>query len=169
MRPLTLRAAAALAALSLVLGAVGPVAAATPEPTALPDTLGASVSAIVIADEDPSFHIVNRGAVPMTFTATAPDGWGVTPASIELVPGAEGVITLTGSGDEGMATVYGAQTHPASGDATAIRFGSIRVMQTRPFDPTRYLPGVLVALVVLTIVGVSLRRWRPWQLRLTRA
>lgn len=156
-----------LAVLSILLGAAGAVRAA--EPTPLPDTMGASVSAIVIADESPSLHVTNRGSVETTFTATVPDGWGITPASITLTPGQEGVLTLTGRGDAGLATVYGAQTHPRTGDATAIRFGAIRVMQTRPFDPMRYLPTVLYALLALGVVLLVLRRVRPWQYRLTRA
>lgn len=169
MSSLTRLAAAILAALSIALGAVGLVSAADdPYGSPMPGTLGASVSAIVIADEDPAFHIVNRGAVRMTFDATAPDGWGVSPASIELDPGAEGVINLTGSGDAGLATVYGRATVPSAGDATAIRFGSIQVMQTRPFDPTRYFPMIGGSIVALALLILAARRFRPWELRVAR-
>jgi len=166
MKPLASLAAAALAALSLGLGTAGTVAAV--DPTAQPGTLGASVSAVVIADENPTFHIINRGAVRMTFDVSVPDGWGVSPTSVELDPNAEGVINLTGEGDSGMATVYGRATVPAAGDSTAIRFGAIRVMQSRPFDLTRYLPGILAVLGLAAVAVLALRRVRPWELRVMR-
>jgi len=151
----------------LGLAAVGGVRAADPFSPA-PNTLGAEVSAAVVADADPTAYVVNRGSVVMTFRAIAPAGWTVSPSDLTLRPGERGTFALSGAGDAGLMTITGAMVRPAGGDATAIRFGQIAVMQTRPFDPSRYLPGIGLGLLLAAGAVIALRRVRPWEYRIHR-
>ena len=163
-----LRAVASfLAAVGFVLAAVGTVAAADPSLVPGPGTLGAEVSAAVIADERPTAYVTNRGSVETTFRMDVPDGWHVEP-TIVLQPGEQGTFHVTGSGDAGDAVILGTPTAKAGADSTAIRFGKIALLATRPFDPSRLLGPLLTALAVIAAIAFLLRRFRPWQWRLTR-
>lgn len=162
------RAVAASLTLSLSLG-VGVAVAA--DPTSAPNTLGATVSGYVILDESPTVLVRNEGSVLTTFTATVPDGWAFEPVSMLLEPGESGRFTLSGTGDAGNMVILGRSTGliASGGDTSAIQFGSIALMQTRPFDPSRYYGTALLVALILTGTGLVLRRTKPWQYRLTRA
>lgn len=170
MQSLALRAAAlVLLPSAFALGAVGPVAAASPTPSAEPGTLGANVTSSVTANESPIITVTNRGSVPETFSLSLPDGWGPS-GSLTLAPGETNHFTLTQWGDAGDATVTARATTSAPGpDQAVLRFPAVHLQQSRPVDWSRYLPGLLTVLTLAAAVALVARRVRPWELRVRRA
>lgn len=169
MMQVTRTVAAALAALTLVVGAAGAVLAADPSPVV--DTLGAEVTTNIYLDEHPYIRVINLGTIPTTFTHETPEGWSLEPSSMTLGPNESGSFLVTGKGDEGFVVIEGFATDAstAGADRNVIQFGSIHVAQSRPFDPTRFLPPIIFGGAL--IIGALLLLWKvkPWQYRLTRS
>jgi len=159
-------AAVVLTSAGIVLTLAGSAVAASPAP----NTLGASVSRLVVTDENPHIYVENLGSLPTTFTAVAPDGWQVSPLALALDPGEQGSFTVSGRGDEGDIAVTGSPTVAVTtgNERTAIAFAHIHVEQSRPFDPSRY--AVTAGLAILLLLGalLAIRRLRPWEWRITR-
>lgn len=159
-----MKRAVAILSLIAVLAVPGTVAAA--------DTLGASVSAEVVTSESPLVNVLCLSTVPTTFYAEAPTGWTITPSNLTLEPGASGTFTVSGNGDPGNLVILGKPTTAASGNVTtAIRFGTIKLMSTRPaqpFDPSSLLLGLGVALLLLAGLLSLLWRVKPWRYRFYR-
>ena len=160
-----------LAGLTLaIVAGVGSVSAADPSPAPSYDTLGARVGGYVIVDESNDLSVINLGTVTTTFEAEAPGGWTIAPHNLTLAPQQEGHFTVGGRGDAGTIAVLGYATDGLVGtENTAIRFGAITVMQSRPADYTQAITTALW--VVLLLAGIAFLMWRikPWRLRLVRA
>lgn len=127
--------------------------------------LGATVEAIVYADEDPAVSVLNRSNVPALFSLELDGiGWTVAASSFVLEPGMERAVPVSRIGpQEARLRVRVAATAET---APGVQRGEIllesRLLPERPFDPTSLLMagGALLVLVVGTTSAVVVRRRR---------
>jgi len=145
------RAAVALASLvALAAAGAASVSADAGEPM-----LGATVEAVIYADEDPAVSVLNRSNVPAEFRFEIDGlGWTIAEESFVLQPEEGRAVALSAIGhDEARLLVrIASPDEPAPGLQRGEILLESRLLPERPFDP---LPWVLVAVLLGAIVGAS--------------
>lgn len=126
--------------------------------------LGATVEAIVYANEDPAVSILNRSNVPGLFSvSTEGFGWSVSDQPFVLEPDEQRDVPLVGIGDaEGSLLVHvvAAETPPPGVQRGEIVL-EVRLLPERPFDWRALLiGGSLFVLVVGVTAATVVRRLR---------
>jgi hypothetical protein len=159
-----LRAALTLTVLAgiALAGAVGARAA---EPS-----LGATVQSRVYLADSRELLVWNRSTVPASFSFTAPAGFTIEPASIDLEPDGHGVVTIAGDAADGSAIAIVLTSRapvPAGASPVNLAFQAL-VFHQRPVDWLAVALLATAALLGLLVLALALRRWRPWDLRLAR-
>lgn len=131
--------------------------AASPEPA-----LGASVQSIVYANEDRSLTVVNRSTVEALVSFDGTTGWSTDQASIVLAPDAQGVVKVTGDGEEGgeLAVSIGPNATPEPGTTQGKLLLVAHVWHARPFDPSQLVGLVLLVAFVggALVLPIVIRR-----------
>lgn len=147
--------ASVLVALALVAGAAGITLAASPSPT-----VGGVLSAV-----GNTITVKSNGTVPARITMSA-EAVTLSESAFLLEPGASHSLTFTGAAQGHVYAAF-AVVMLAGGEANSVTLGVTLKPYSPPFDPSPYVPWVLVV-VAVGFVAARLRIWR-WRIHIARA
>jgi hypothetical protein len=131
--------------------------------------LGASIQALLYADEERTFAVRNRSTVTANFRFEAEGDWAVEPTMLTLEPDERGSVEVTRIGTDGASLAVRVQM--AGPQTAGQQRGEIlltaRLFARRPFDPTSLiLPALLLVAIAVGLLlvyrsGVRLRIRNP--------
>lgn len=146
-----------LAVTGLVLVAVGPVAAASPEPS--PDTIGGKLQA-----GDHRIVVTSQGTTPVRVTMDA-EVVELSETTFLLGPGEEHSLTYTGDHVGGVTAFLESLDVTTAGDRSSLSL----VVNLKDYSPPFDWSPVAIGLLGLAAVALLARRYKPWRWRIVTA
>lgn len=130
------------------------------------DTLGATVEAVLYADEDRTLTVLNRSSGRAVFAFEPSGGWSVEPEVLTLTPDEQASVEVAAIGDDGAplaVRVTGAAPVPDGAQRGELLLTSTLYTE-RPADPLRLVFVLALVAAALAIGAGALY----WSLRLRR-
>lgn len=162
----TARAVATVVGLVTLIWVAGSASVRAAEPE-----LGATIESVVYVSEDDALTLWNRSTVEAAFTLTPSGGWTLDRDTVTLAPDEKSSIQIIGAGDDGATiTVRVVSTAPTpEGEQRSELLLASRVFTERPVNLLSIALTVFAVVVGILAFLFTLRRVRPWELRVTRS